>query len=98
MFDRLRDFWVPRLLFFGTLCIAGVLALAVALAPWLLGLLSTPETGVRLFAEDATVRRTALASALGLTVTAFFFFRPPPAPRPVKKPSRNSPPGNIAGA
>jgi hypothetical protein len=30
----------------------------------------------RLFADDATVRRTALASALGLFVTAWVFFRP----------------------
>jgi hypothetical protein len=43
---------------------------------------------VRLFAQDATVRQTAIASALGLVVTAFAFFRgpylrPPRAPTDV---------------
>ena len=43
---------------------------------------------VRLFAQDATVRQTAVASALGLVVTAFAFFRgpylrPPRAPTDV---------------
>jgi hypothetical protein len=42
----------------------------------------------RLFAHDATVRQTAIASALGLVVTAFAFFRgpylrPPRAPTDV---------------
>jgi hypothetical protein len=43
---------------------------------------------VRLFAQDSTVRQTAIASALGLVVTAFAFFRgpylrPPRAPTDV---------------
>jgi hypothetical protein len=98
MLDRLRYYWLPRLLFAGVLVLAGGLALAVGVAPALFARLPRSMTAVRLFAEDAAVRRTALASALGLTVTAFVFFRPPPPPRVVKKPSKNSPPGNIAGA
>jgi len=74
MWESLRDFWLPRLLFVTTLGLAGALAAIVLCAPWLAddhqpGLLS-------LFAKDAIVRRTALASAVGLLVTAFVFFRP----------------------
>src|ERR1700687_4441328 len=72
MWDRFRDFWLPRLLFLLTLGSALALAGIVILAPWLAeenqpGLLA-------LFAMDAIVRRTTLASAVGLVVTAFVFF------------------------
>ena len=64
----------PRLLFFTTLALAFLLAGAVLAVPWF------REAGssrlLVLFAEDTVVRRTALASALGLLVTAFVFFRP----------------------
>lgn len=43
-----------------------------------------------LFGHDATVRRTAVASALGLVVTASIFFRAPPAKR-----KRPQPPGAV---
>jgi hypothetical protein len=74
MWARIRDFWLPRLLFITTLGLAALLSGVVLLAPWLAqenqpGLLS-------LFAGDAIVRRTTLASALGLVVTAYVFFRP----------------------
>lgn len=74
MWDRLREYWVPRLLFITTLLLASALAGVVILAPWL-----TEETEhglLPLFAADAVVRRTTLASAAGLVVTAFVFFRP----------------------
>jgi hypothetical protein len=51
---------------------------------------------VRLFSQDSTVRKTALAGAIGLAVTAFVFFRSrsadptPPLPR--------TPPSNVVGA
>jgi hypothetical protein len=52
----------------------------VLVAPWL------DTNGARgwgrvlaLFAEDRAVRRTGLASALGLVVTAYVFFRPRPS-------------------
>src|SRR5205823_6654016 len=91
MLDRLRNCWLPRCLFTGTLIIAALLIAAIVLCPWL------PESLplLPLFATDVTVRRTALASAAALVVTAFVFFRPS---RP-KKPSPNEPPpGNMAGA
>jgi ABC-type uncharacterized transport system permease subunit len=74
MWNRLRDFWLPRFLYFSTLLLAAALAGVVLAAPFLSvdkqpGLLS-------LFAGDVIVRRTALASAVGLAVTAYVFFRP----------------------
>ena len=92
MWDRLRNSWIPRCLFLGTLAMAVVIIVAVIVCPWLPDSLPV----VPLFAADVTVRRTALASAAALVVTAFVFFRP--AARP-KKPSPNEPPpGNMAGA
>lgn len=40
----------------------------------------TPESplALRLFAADATLRRTTIVSAAGLTATAFIFFRATP--------------------
>ena len=74
MWDRLRDFWLPRLLFALTLALAASLIGVVFIAPYLVnknqpGLMS-------LFANDAIVRRTTLASAVGLVVTGYVFFRP----------------------
>ena len=94
MWQRVRDYWMPRLLFLGTLGTAGGLGLGVLLAPWLAG--AGPVVG--LFAADATVRRTALACAVGLTVTAFVFFRPSRLPAVKKRAARPGPPGDIAGA
>ncbi len=76
MLQRLRDIWLPWTLFLLTTVIALSLLLAVPLAPSL-----DREGGpalVRLFARDAVVRRTAVASGLGLLVTACVFFRPAP--------------------
>jgi hypothetical protein len=72
--------WLARWLFRLTCGLAGLLVLAVVGAPWVEGWLgNTAGWGrvLRLFAEDVAVRRTSLASALGLVVTAFVFFRPP---------------------
>jgi hypothetical protein len=82
---------VPRLLF-GLACAvsAGLLGL-VLLAP----LLAAGPTWLGLFAHDATVRRTAVASALGLLVTACVFFRPPPAS---SRSNRRRPPPGAVGA
>lgn len=89
---------LQRLLFVGTLALAAALALLVPAAPQMHAALSDDSPVVRLFAEDAVVRRTALASALGLAVTAFVFFRPVRLPRPNRRPPRPGPPGGIAGA
>jgi hypothetical protein len=52
-----------------------------------------------LFARDAAIRRTALASAVGLMVTACVFFRPrlPPYQRRRKR-TTAPPPPSVAGA
>jgi hypothetical protein len=66
-----------RLLFLITVLLAFGLAVLVVVSPWLDGD-SVPagwERFFAVFAEDALVRRTALASAAGLLVTAFVFFR-----------------------
>ena len=69
---------LPRTLRRLTLLAAVLLALGVALAP--LAAPAAPRTlfqrAVWLFANDAAVRRAALAAALGLTATAVIFFRP----------------------
>lgn len=52
-----------------------------------------------LFARDGTVRRTALASALGLAVTALVFFRSSGGRREPPASGRKSPrPPAVAGA
>ncbi len=94
--------WLPRLLFRLTVGLSGVLVLLVLLAP----LFHRPEARaegwgrlVALFALDPTLRRTALASALGLTVTACVFFNPPVNPwRDRSKRTKVPPPPNVVGA
>ena len=96
MLERVREAWLPRLLFVLTAAAALGLLLAVLLAPRLAEELRSAEDEldlVRLFARDAVVRRTAVASGVGLLVTAFVFFRPAPPEEPEKRP-----PDNIAGA
>lgn len=96
---------LPTALFGLNLILAAGLVLLVLLAPW------GPDQGMgtsswqhvwALFAADLTVRRTALASAVGLVVTAFVFFRHPSAPpktTPPKPPARPAlPPRNVVGA
>ena len=72
MLQALREYWLPLLLFAATLLIAVALLLAVVVAP----LLPVTHVLIALYADDATVRRTSLAAAVGLIVTAFVFFRP----------------------
>ena len=67
----------PAWLFLITLAVALGLGLVVLLAP-LLDADDAPRL-VGLFARDWALRRTALASAAGLFVTAFVFFAPRPA-------------------
>jgi hypothetical protein len=89
---------LPRLLFLLTLTLSGLLFLLVLLSP----LLDNGEVRLlALFAGDLAVRRTAVASGLGLAVTACVFFRPSPRlpslPRPFRR-SRRPPPPAGAGA
>jgi hypothetical protein len=100
---------VPRLLFRLACGAAALLVAAVLAAPWLdaggrAGGVSPLLPGwrrlVALFARDAALRRTSLASAAGLLVTACVFFRPPqPPPDPAPAPTpRRRPPDGGAGA
>ncbi|MCI0639433.1 MAG: hypothetical protein L0Y72_01985 [Gemmataceae bacterium] len=90
MFAYIRQ----RFLYFATLAIALTLAAAVVLAPlWPDG--NIPAL-VSVFARDAIVRQTALASSVGLAVTAFVFFRPAGFLR-LKK-NKSEPPIPTAGA
>jgi hypothetical protein len=96
MWDRLRNVWLPRFCFAIAFALSLALAGAVVVAPLLV-----PEEGppplLELFAQDLTVRRTALASAGCLFVTACVFFRPAIAPSKKSSP-KGPPPGNMAGA
>jgi hypothetical protein len=83
---------LPGVLFWLCLVCAVVLAALVMISPSLERSGEfVPEDAravVRLFAQDTTVRQSAIASALGLVVTAFAFFRgpylrPPRAPTDV---------------
>ncbi len=70
--------WLPLLLFWLSAAIALALVMLVLIAPYL----QTPDQVrgksdlLSLFAYDITVRRTCLASALGLFVTALVCFQP----------------------
>ena len=96
MWDRLQNVWLPWACFLSTLTVALALIAAVVASPWLVPSAFAPFL-VELFAQDATVRRTALASAAGLVVTAFVFFRPT-APSAKKSSQKEPKPGNMAGA
>lgn len=96
MLERLREYWLPRLLFLVTLGIAAGLAGLVALGPTLHEEFPS-EAWLRLFAADAAVRRTSIASSIGLAVTAFVFFRPHGVLF-ARKPRARQTPKQMAGA
>jgi hypothetical protein len=93
LFERIGDAF-PRLLFgFAWLAAAGLISL-VLVCP----LLDNGEEqsagwqkSVALFARDAVMRRTAVAGAIGLAVTACVFFRAPRTPRPPRPTSSSGP-------
>lgn len=82
-----------RLLFVLTVGAALLLLAGVIAAPWFDDSAHDPRTPVALFARDPALRRTSLASAVGLIVTACIFFRRRRLPLPPKRP-----PTTIAGA
>jgi hypothetical protein len=90
------------MLFWLTLGAAALLLLGVSAAPWILSMAGVHEGWWRiilLFANDTTLRRTAVASAIGLMVTAFVFFRPSSLSRRASsKQLKLPPPANMAGA
>jgi hypothetical protein len=102
--NRLGFPWFPRLLFRLAVAASAALIVLVFLSPLVDNGEPSPEGVGRLFAvfaRDATTRRTALASAVGLTVTACIFFRLPSRPRPPirrARPTKLPPPPRNAGA
>ena len=93
MWQELRDYWLPMMLFAATLLLAIALVLAVIVAPFL----PAVHVLIELYAADATVRRTSLAAAVGLIVTAFVFFRPNASVLSRKSPKK-PPHDTMAGA
>lgn len=91
--------WVPTVLFRLTVGASGLLLLLVLLAPLFVQWGIAGYNGPRLlavFAEDAVLRRTALASAMGLMVTACVFFKQPGKPwQPQQRRGKDSPPPTI---
>lgn len=91
---------LPGVLFCFTQTAAIILIALVFLAP-LLNNGEEPTAGWRrllgLFAGDVAVRRTAVASAIGLAVTANVFFRPRRT-GPMSTEAGSRTPGNVVGA
>jgi hypothetical protein len=86
-----------RLLFWLSMGIAAALAMLVIFAPEAESWFSSRFVSV--FAQDRTLRKTAVASAVGLWVTAFVFFRGPRAPKRLRPEGRQRlPPPTGAGA
>src|SRR5262245_5476690 len=103
MSPRTRSTWLPRFLFWLTTGVASLLLALVLLCP--LGDPGQPATGTvpRLrgrFARDPLVRRTTVASALALYVTASVFFRPGAKSRAAgpRSPKPPPPPVPVVGA
>jgi hypothetical protein len=94
------SFWIIWVFSRLILLIAALLIFVVIIAPWLHNT-SAEDTGsrlLRLFAGDRAVRRTALASAIGLIATARIFFRVPRAPRRLWPKARQPRSSYMAGA
>jgi hypothetical protein len=86
---------LPRLLFVLAFAVSILLTVLVVAAP----LVDNGESRlVALFARDPALRRTALASAVGLVVTACVFFRPPRRPPQRRRQRTAAPPPAVAGA
>jgi hypothetical protein len=88
---------LPRFLFVLGILLATLLVLLVAVAPQVDNTGARPHGAARVvavFARDATLRRTSIASAAGLAVAACVFFRPGSGSRPRSSgaPSRPTPP------
>jgi hypothetical protein len=92
--------WLSSLLFVLAWTAAALLVLLIVVAPWLDPDVPEPDGWqlvLHLFAQDTALRRTSVASALGLVVTAHVFFQTPRLP-PVPPPPVPPPPPSMAGA
>jgi hypothetical protein len=99
-----RVTWIQRIFFCLTCALALGLFGFVLTAPLLVGTMPGGPGWERLaavFAGDVALRRTGLACAAGLLVTACVFFRPPPSFRALNRRPRKlrpPPPPRVAGA
>jgi hypothetical protein len=96
-----RSPWLPWVLFRLTVGVALLLFGLVVLAPWLDAGAAHPQGWQRLiavFARDLTLRRTALASGVGLLVTASVFFRTPVSSTSERLPKSPKRPSSRVGA
>jgi hypothetical protein len=103
MSKRSGSAWLPRILFRLTFLAATVLLGLVLLGPALDNGEESPGSWRRLlalFARDATVRQTAVASAIGLYVTGGVFFRMPDRSRSItsRQTKPPPPPTHVVGA
>lgn len=91
--------WLPRVLFAITMMLALLLGATVLAAPLAVRFsIARNERVLQLFAKDATLRRTSLASACGLAVTAWVFFRPPRSPRKAPDSTSQESPAGMTSA
>jgi hypothetical protein len=93
--------WLPRLLFRLAVLLATVLLALLCLAPFVDPGAVLPRGGARvlaLFAYDPVLRRTTVATALGLYVTAWVFFRPGARAGAARRLKPPAPPTTIVGA
>jgi hypothetical protein len=98
MLQELRDYWLPLMLYCGIMLVAIVLLAVVTALPFLIEDLPFAHPLLEMFAEDATVRRTSIAGAIGLVVTACVFFRPNRTMPPRKASAKKPPADTMAGA
>jgi hypothetical protein len=96
MWQELRDYWLPLMLYLATLTAAGLLLVVLVFLPHVAGYLPISHRLIDLFTTDSTVRRTGFAGAVGLLVTAFVFFRPNAAAR--RSSAKKPPYDTMAGA
>ncbi len=98
MWQELRDYWLPLMLFIGSLLVGAVLIGTVIALPYVIDYLPIDHEMFDLFAEDVVVRRSSIAGAIGLIVTAFVFFRPNRSVLTRKESTRKPPTDTMAGA
>ncbi len=92
--------WVGRILFVLGCTLAGLIVAAVFLAPLFDdGAEPSDHRAIAVLARDTVLRRTCLASAAGLVVSACVFFRPSPrSTTEAMPPPRRPQAGGMAGA
>ncbi len=98
MWQELRDYWLPLMLFIGALLVGTLLIGTVIALPYVHEHLPVEHELIDLFAEDPVVRRSSIAGSIGLIVTAFVFFKPNASVLTRKETTRKPPSDTMAGA